>query len=244
MRAQSSRLTLREREQSRQILIVDDEEGTAAAISQLLETAGFTTVTVDAGLEALKELQASAPDLVIVTANLPDMEGVELVRQMRERSSLPLIAVSNVSEDRTEAVRALDAGADDTVDRNAPPEELVARVGALFRRIEWTPVSEPRLEVRQLSLDVARRIAYMQGRKLQLTPIEYSLLVTLMRSAGQVVPRDELLKSVWPTSEPSDYAVLRVNISRLRVKLEENPRRPTYIITVASRGYMMPAGRG
>lgn len=243
MRAQSSRPTLREREQSRQILIVDDEEGTAAAISQLLETAGFTTVAVDAGLAALKELQASSPDLVILSTNLGDASGVELLRQVRERSSLPLIAVSDASDDRAETVRALDAGADDIVDRQAPPEELIARVGALLRRVEWSPASESRLEVRQLSLDMARRIAFMQGRKLQLTPIEYSLLAVLMRSTGQVVPRDELLKSVWGTSSPDDYSVLRVNVSRLRQKLEENPRRPAYIITVPGRGYMMPAGR-
>jgi two-component system KDP operon response regulator KdpE len=231
------------REQSRQILIVEDEEETAAAISQLLETAGFTTVAVDAGLAALRELQSSPPDLVLLNTTLPDMDGVELLRQMRERSSLPLIAVSDTTEDRTETVRALDAGADDIVDRHAPPEELVARIGALLRRVEWSPASEPRLQIRQLSLDVNRRVVFLGERKLQLTPIEYSLLITLMRSAGQVVAHDDLLKAVWPASDTGDYSVLRVNISRLRQKLEDNPRRPGYILTVPGRGYMMPAAR-
>ncbi|HYO87032.1 MAG TPA: response regulator transcription factor [Candidatus Limnocylindrales bacterium] len=237
-------LTLREREQSRQILIVDAEDDvTTEALSQLLETAGFTTVAVDEGLAALRELQTSPPDLVILNTTLPDLDGVELLRQMRERSSLPLIAVSDRPEDRTETVRVLEAGADDLVARHAPPEEMMARISALLRRVEWSPANEPRLEVRQLSLDVTRRMAFLHDRKLQLTPIEYSILITLMRSAGHVVPHADLLKSVWRTGQPDDYSVLRVNISRLRQKLKENPRRPGYIVTVPGRGYMMPAGR-
>ena len=234
-------LTLRE--QSRNILIVEDEQDTAEAISRLLETAGFTTQTVDAGLAALKELQESPPDLVLLNTNLPDMDGVELLQKVRERSQLPMIAVSADPDDKAAKVRALEAGADDIVARHAPPEELVARIGAILRRIEWSPTSEPRLEVRQLSLDMSRRMAFLHDRKLQLTPIEYSILVTLMRNAGHVVPHAELLKAVWRGGQSNDYSVLRVNISRLRQKLEDNPRRPGYIVTVPGRGYMMPAGR-
>lgn len=236
-------LTLREREQSRQILIVDDEEETAEAISRLLETAGFTTATVDAGLAALKELQESPPDLVLLNATLPDMDGVALMRQVRERSTTPIIAVNADPNDKEARIRALEAGADDILVRHAPPEELVARIGAILRRVEWSPASEPRLEVRQLSLDTSRRMAFLHDRKLQLTPIEYSILITLMRSAGHVVSHDDLLKAVWRTGKANDYSVLRVNISRLRQKLEDNPRRPGYIVTVPGRGYVMPAGR-
>lgn len=237
-------LTLREREQSRQILIVDDEEETAEAISRLLETAGFTTATVDAGLAALKELQESPPDLVLLNATLPDMDGVALMRQVRERSTTPIIAVNADPNDKEARIRALEAGADDILVRHAPPEELVARIGAILRRVEWSPASEPRLEVRQLSLDTSRRMAFLHDRKLQLTPIEYSILITLMRSAGHVVSHDDLLKAVWRTGKANDYSVLRVNISRLRQKLEENPRRPTYIVTVPGEGYWMPASLG
>jgi two-component system KDP operon response regulator KdpE len=236
-------LTLRETEQNRQILIVEDDDETAEAISRMLETAGFTTSTVDAGLAALKELQNSPPDLVLIPTSLPDMDGVDLMRQVRERSSLPMIAVHANPEDKAGTVRALEAGADDLVARHAPREELIARIGALLRRVEWSPASEPRLEVRQLSLDMARHIAFLNDRKLQLTPIEYGILVTLMRRAGHVVAHDELLKAVWRSGQPNDFSVLRVNISRLRQKLEDNPRQPGYIITVPSRGYMMPAGR-
>jgi two-component system KDP operon response regulator KdpE len=236
-------LTLRETEQIRQILIVEDNDETAEAISRLLETAGFSTSTVDAGLAALKELQDSPPDLVIIPTTLPDMDGVELLRQVRERSSLPVIAVHRDPDDKAGSVRALEAGADDIVARRGPPEELVARIGALLRRVEWSPASEPRLEVRQLSLDVSRRMAFLNDRKLQLTPIEYGILITLMRNAGHVVSHDALLKAVWRGGQPNDFSVLRVNISRLRQKLEDNPRQPSYIITVPSQGYMMPAGR-
>ena len=236
-------LSLREREQSRQILIVDDEEETAEAISLLLETAGFTTATVDAGLAALKELQETTPDLVLLSPTLPDMDSVDLMRQVRERSSTPIIAVNADPDDKDAKVRALEAGADDIVVRPAPPEELLGRIGAILRRVEWSPATEPRMEVRQLSLDVARRMAFLHDRKLQLTPIEYSILITLMRNAGHVVPHEELLKAVWRTGQGNDFSVLRVNISRLRQKLEDNPRRPGYIVTVPGRGYVMPAGR-
>jgi DNA-binding response OmpR family regulator len=120
---------------------------------------------------------------------------------------------------------------------------LVARVKALLRRVEWTPKPETRLVVRRLELDMPRRQATIRGKRLHLTPIEYSILVTLMRTAGQVVSHDELLQAVWGDEYRGDFSVLRVNISRLRQKLEENPRRPTYIVTVPGQGYWMPTRR-
>ncbi len=222
-----------------QILIVEDDLDTAEVVAALLETAGYSTVSVETGSTALEEIQNSSPDLVLLDLHLPDIDGFDVLRQVREHSFLPLIILSGFSQER-DKVTALEAGADDFMSKPFSPEELVARVGALLRRVKWTPIPEPRLVVRQLELDLARRQAVLRGRKLRLTPIEYGILATLMRSAGQIVSHDDLLRTVWGEQYEGDFSVLRVNISRLRQKLEENPRHPTYIVTVPGQGYTMP----
>jgi two-component system KDP operon response regulator KdpE len=223
----------------RQILIVEDDSDTAEVVAALLETAGYTTVSVESGSNALEEIQNSTPDLVLLDLHLPDIDGFDVLRQVREHSFLPLIILSGFSQER-DKVTALEAGADDFMCKPFSPEELVARVGALLRRVKWTPIPEPRLVVRQLELDLARRQAVLKNQKLRLTPIEYGILATLMRSAGQVISHDDLLRTVWGEQYEGDFSVLRVNISRLRQKLEENPRHPTYVVTVPGQGYTMP----
>jgi DNA-binding response OmpR family regulator len=229
--------------QSRQILIVEDDNDTAEVVSLLLETAGYQTVMVDSGSIALNEIQNSTPDLVLLDLNLPDIGGIDVLKQVREHSFLPMIILSGFTQER-DKVNALEAGADDFLSKPFSPEELVARVGALLRRVEWTPIPEPRLVVRQLELDLARRQATMKGKKLHLTPIEYGILVTLMRTAGMVVSHEDLLRMVWGEEYKSDFSVLRVNISRLRQKVEvaagNSVRHPTYIVTVPGQGYTMP----
>lgn len=225
-----------------QILIVEDDEDTAEVVCTLLEDAGYNTVAVDCGEAALSEIAGMSPDLVLLDINLPDISGLEVLRAVRASSLLPMIVLSGYGKDR-DSVIALEAGADDYMAKPFSPEELIARVRALLRRVEWTPKPETILRVRQLELDIPRRQASIRGKRLHLTPIEYGILVTLMRQAGQVVTHDELLHSVWGDNYRGDYSVLRVNISRLRQKLEENPRRPTYIVTVPGQGYWMPASR-
>ncbi|MDX2163066.1 MAG: response regulator transcription factor [bacterium] len=225
-----------------QILIVEDDEDTTQVVSILLETAGYTTVAVESAEHALQEISETPPDLILLDMNLPDMNGLELLRQVRENSSLPMIVLSGHTQERDKVV-ALEAGADDYMDKPFSPEELVARVGALLRRVRWTPPMEPRISLRNLELDLARRQATIRGKKLHLTPTEYDILVMLMRNAGQTISHDELLRAVWGEKFEGDYSVLRVNISRLRQKLEENPRYPTYIVTVAGQGYTMPTRR-
>jgi len=230
------------RDPSRQILIVEDDEDTAEVVCSLLESAGYNAIAVDRGEAALMEIASSSPDLVLLDLNLPDIHGLEVLKQVRTQSFLPMIVVSGFTQEG-DKVTALEAGADDFMSKPFSPEELVARVSALLRRIDWTPQPETRLVVHQLELDMPRRQATIRGRRLHLTPVEYGILVTLMRNVGQIITHDELLRAVWGEQYEGDYSVLRVNISRLRQKLEENPRHPIYIVTVPGQGYRMSPGR-
>jgi DNA-binding response OmpR family regulator len=239
-------VTLRQPQPStiaRQILIVEDDDDTAEVVSAIMSGAGYTFTAVDRGRIALDEIHNTPPDLVLLDLNLPDMSGLEVLRAVRANSLLPLIVLSGYTEERDKVI-ALEAGADDYLAKPFSPEELLARVGALLRRVDWTTPSEPKLSVRHLEVDLARRVATLRGRKLALTPIEYGLLVALMRRAGQVLTHDELLRTVWGDQYTGDFSVLRVNVSRLRQKLDENPRAPSYVVTVAGQGYTMPLRPG
>ncbi len=231
-------------DQALQVLIIEDDDNTADVIRTLLRDVGYQPEAVDSGSGALDAIAASTPDLILLDLRLPDMHGLDVLRAVRAHSFLPIIVLSGFGKDG-DRVAALEAGADDYMAKPFSPEELIARVRALLRRVEWTPKPETRLIVRRLELDLPRRQAIIRGRPMHLTPIEYSILITLMRRAGKVITHDELLNAVWGDQFRSnaDYSVLRVNISRLRQKLEENPRRPTYIVTIPGQGYWMPVGR-
>lgn len=225
--------------ETRQILVVEDDENTAEMITALLGDAGYEIVAVHSGMRALDAVTTAPPDLILLDLNLPDTNGINVLRHVREHSFLPMIIISGHTQQQ-EKIAALEAGADDFLTKPFAPDELLARVKALLRRVDWTPEPQTRLRLRRLELDLPRRMVSIRGRRLHLTPIEYGLLVTLMRRAGETVTHDELLLAVWGKNYKGDYSVLRVNISRLRQKLEDNPRRPQYIVTVAGRGYTMP----
>jgi two-component system KDP operon response regulator KdpE len=230
------------RENTLNILIVEDDAETAEVVCDLLNSAGYRTTAVDNGEDALSQISDNY-DLVVLDINLPDINGLEVLRRARNDSYVqPMIILSGYGRDH-DRVTALEDGADDYLAKPFSPEELVARVKAILRRMEWMPRPDTRLQVRQLELDVPRRLALIRGKRFNLTPIEYGILVTLMRNAGQVITHDELLKSVWGDNYSAEYSVLRVNISRLRQKVEETPRRPNYIVTVPGQGYYMPLGR-
>lgn len=229
-------------ERTMQVLIVEDDDDTAEVVRTLLKDVGFDAYSVDKGEDALALISTSSPDLVLLDINLPDMNGIDILRSVRSHSFLPMIVISGFGKDR-DRVLALEAGADDYLAKPFSPDELIARVKALMRRVEWTPKPETKLAVRRLELDLPRRQATIRGKKLHLTPIEYGILVTLMRRAGKVITHDDLLRAVWGDNYRGDYSVLRVNISRLRQKVEENARRPTYIVTVPGQGYWMPTGK-
>ena len=224
------------------ILIVEDDEDTAEVVCTLLEDAGFNASAVDTGKHAINTISDASPDLVLLDLNLPDINGLDVLKSVRSHSFLPMIVLSGYGQDG-DRVHALEAGADDYLAKPFSPEELVARIKALLRRVEWTPKPETHLRVRELELDMPRRQAMIRNERLHLTPIEYGILVMLMKNAGQVISHDELLKAVWGDNYKGDFSVLRVNISRLRQKLEENARRPMYVVTAPGQGYWMPTNR-
>src|SRR5688572_18114715 len=145
------------------ILIVEDDEDTAEVVSTVLSSAGFKTVAVGKGQAAIDEINTAMPDLVLLDLNLPDIHGLDLLRSVRSYSLLPMIVLSGYGKDR-DRVHALESGADDYMSKPFSPEELIARVRALLRRVEWTPRSETYLQVRNLELDVARRHAKIRGK--------------------------------------------------------------------------------
>ncbi|MEL6148437.1 MAG: response regulator transcription factor [Chloroflexota bacterium] len=225
--------------ETRQILIVEDDEGTAEMMKRLLGDAGYEVMSVDMAETAIDRLELNVPDLILLDLHLPDANGIEFLYSVRQQSFIPMIVISGYTQHH-DKVAALEAGADDFLTKPFARDELLARVKALLRRVEWTPEPQTRIRVRKLELDMPRRQAMIGGRRLHLTPIEYGLLATLMRRAGETVTHNDLLLAVWGDNYKGDFSVLRVNISRLRQKLEDNPRRPRYIVTVAGQGYTMP----
>ncbi len=225
--------------ETRQILVVEDDDDTKEVVCTLLYDAGYFPTPIVSGNEAITRVAQDKPDLILLDLELPDVHGIEVLKKVRMQSFLPMIVISGHTTE-TDMVAAFEAGADDFLAKPFSPEELIARVKALLRRVDWTPEPQTKLVVRNLELDMPRRQAMIRGQKLHLTPIEYGLLATLMRNAGKVISHNELLQAVWGENYTGDYSVLRVNVSRLRQKLEKNPRRPRYIVTVAGQGYRMP----
>ncbi len=218
------------------ILVVEDDEDTAEVVASLLENEGYKVTTSGNGNQALEEINKGKADLILLDIDLPDSNGIEILEQARLDSQLPMIMLSGYGKE-VDRVRSLENGADDYIAKPFIAEELLARIRALLRRVNWGPMASTKFRVRDLLLDLPRRQISIQGQHLLLTPIEYGILVILMKNAGRVVGHRELMDAVWGENYSDDFSVLRVNISRLRSKLEIDPRQPNYILTVAGKGY-------
>ena len=221
-----------------EILIIDDETSFASLLAELLTKAGYTVKSANTGSTGLTLLKRSNPALVLLDYRLPDMSGLEVLKQIRLDSSVPIIFISGEGSDR-DKVAALEQGADDFVAKPFYQEELAARITALLRRVGWNPSQEPVLETGMLRIDVTRRLAYVASEALHLTPNEFAILVTLARSTDRVVTYAELIETVWGSDRMEDLSALRVNISRLRQKLEQHPVSTVSIHTVARQGYRL-----
>ncbi len=223
-------------EQEVRILVVDDER----SIRRFLKVSlggQFTVFEATTGEEALAAVVANRPDVIILDLGLPDIDGVEVTRRLREWTQIPIIIVS-VREQEKDKIAALDAGADDYLTKPFGVGELMARLRAALRRSAQT-ATEPVFKTGDLSVDLNQREVRMRERPVSLTPTEYDLLRTLVKFAGKVLTHDQLLRAVWGTAYQSETHMLQVNISNLRRKIEPDPVRPTYIITEPGVGYRL-----
>ena len=223
------------------ILVVDDEPQIQRFLKPALNAAGYDVVEAATGAQALKAVATAAPDVLILDLGLPDMDGKEVVAQLRGWSDIPIIILS--ARDReSEKIAALDLGADDYVEKPFGIGELTARIRTALRHKNRESTVATRIEVDGLDIDTARRVVTRDGAAIKLTPKEYDLLVLLARHAGRVVTHRMLLTSIWGPAHEEDLHYLRVFIGQLRQKIERNPAEPAIIRTEAGVGYRFAEG--
>jgi two-component system, OmpR family, KDP operon response regulator KdpE len=222
-------------ETGQRVLVVDDETSIRRYLRTALSAQGFKVSEAINGQEALNAAVANHPDVIILDLGLPDLDGVEVTRRIREWSETPIIILS-VREAENDKIAALDAGADDYLTKPFGTGELMARMRVALRRQTHKP-NEPIFQVDHLKMDISRRIVTLDENQISLTPTEYEILRLLLQNAGKVLTHRQLLRQVWGTAYESEMHILRVNISNLRRKIEPDPTRPTYIRTEPGVGY-------
>jgi two-component system, OmpR family, KDP operon response regulator KdpE len=219
------------------ILVCDDELQILRALKVILRDGGFEPISAATADEALDAAAVQRPDAAIIDLVLPDGDGIEVCRSIREWSEMPIIVLSAVGEE-AEKIRALDAGADDYVTKPFGPDELVARLKRALRRAAAAPAGEePVLRADGLELDVAAHRVTVSDHEVHLTPTEFELLYVLMQGRGRLLTHRTLLGEVWGPGYEDDTQVLRVHLANLRRKIEPQPGRPRYIITDPGVGY-------
>lgn len=223
---------------NRVILVVDDEERMARFIRLNLEHDGFRVVEAHRGLEAIHQLRDAMPDVVILDVMMPDLDGFEVLKMIREISNVPVIMLTAKGEE-DDRVRGLELGADDYVTKPFSPRELVSRVRAVLRRTEASGFSSKEVyEIDdRLKIDFSRREVWVDGKLLKLRPTEYRLLYHLVQNAGWVMTYDQLLSKVWGYEYRDEPHYVRLYINYLRQKLEKDPANPKYILTERGVGY-------
>ena len=219
------------------VLVVDDEKAIQRFLKNALSSAEFSVHVAEGGKEALAAAVAIRPDLIILDLGLPDMDGVEVLRRLREWTQVPVIILS-VRDREDEKVTALDSGADDYVTKPFGIGELLARMRVALRKsVPQSP--EPVYKVDGLEVDLEHRRVFVQGNEVQLTPTEYDLLRLLVNHAGKVLTHNQILRQMWGPAYVEQPHLLRVNISNLRRKIEPEPNRPRYILTELGVGYRL-----
>ncbi len=223
---------------NKKILVVDDEERMLKFIRLNLEHDGFQVIEAIKGHEALDKMRTDMPDMILLDVMLPDLDGFEVLKMVREISNIPVIMLTAKGEE-DDRVRGLELGADDYVTKPFSPRELVSRVKAVLRRVEMEGAEE--VDVIQvddrLKIDFNRREIWVDGELVKLRPTEYRLLYHLVQNAGWVLTYDQILSRVWGYEYRDEPHYVRLYINYLRQKLEEDPANPKYILTERGVGY-------
>jgi two-component system, OmpR family, KDP operon response regulator KdpE len=224
------------------ILTIEDEQEIRRFLRVSLSHHGYLLVEAENGAGGILQAAQQQPDLIVLDLGLPDMDGLEVIRRVREWSQLPIIVLSARGQER-EKVTALDAGADDYLTKPFGVGELLARIRVALRHqtLGQRNGEDVVFQVERLQVDLARRLVLIDSRQVHLTPTEYRLLTTLVKHAGRVITHRQLLKEVWGPDSVQENHYLRVFMAQLRQKIESDPARPRYLLTEPGVGYRLAA---
>lgn len=228
------------------ILVIEDEENIADFIATSLKAQEYKAVCAESAREGIALSASLCPDLILLDLGLPDMDGMEVIKSVREWSALPIIVISARTQEH-EKVKALDAGADDYITKPFGVSELMARIRTAMRHGAVAAGNGAVLDVFTLggfSLDFDKRVVKVDGNEVHLTQVEYKIVSLLARNAGRVMTYDAIISHVWGPYMDENNRILRVNMANIRRKLEKNPAEPRYIYTEIGVGYRMPQEEG
>jgi two-component system KDP operon response regulator KdpE len=222
------------------LLVIEDDAQIRRFLRAALSSSGYRLLEAGTAKDGMRILVEDHPDLILLDLGLPDLDGVEFTRQVREWTQIPIVVLS-ARERENDKVTALDSGADDYLTKPIRAGELMARLRVALRHAQQVTqgVEEPIFEIRELRVDMARRQVFIKNVEIHLTPIEYKLLTTLARHAGKVVTGHQLLMEVWGPKYTRENHYVRVYMGQLRRKLEDDATRPQYIITEPGIGYRL-----
>lgn len=224
------------------VLVIEDEKSICDFIAKTLNASDYKAVTAGSGKEGLAILTSALPDLVLLDLGLPDMDGIDIIKQTRKWSSLPIIVISARVQER-EKVAALDAGADDYITKPFGTDELLARIRTAIRhsnKIVDDKVNSTRpYSARGLVVDFGKHLVTVEGKEIHLTRVEYKIVSMLAQNSGKVITYSSLIEQVWGPYADDNNRILRVNMANIRRKIEKNPGEPEYIFTELGVGYRM-----
>ena len=224
------------------ILLVEDEKNICDVISTSLSAQDYRISTAHTGKEALPIITSQCPDLILLDLGLPDMDGMEIIRQVRTWSSVPIIVLSARTQEQ-EKVRALDLGADDYLTKPIGTSELLARIRTALRhnnRLNTdSPLYKRPFHAKGLTIDFEKHLVSVDGKDVHLTQIEFKIISLLAQNSGRVMTYDTIISNIWGPYADDDNSILRVNMAHIRRKLEQNPAEPQYVFTEIGIGYRM-----
>jgi two-component system KDP operon response regulator KdpE len=220
------------------VLVVDDESAIRKLLLSCLSATGYQMFEAATGQEAIRSVPLDRPDVILLDLGLPDLDGIEVTRTLREWTQTPILILS-VRDQESDNVAALDAGADDYLTKPFGARELLARIRVALRRAARPAMGES-FQVGDLSVDLARHLVELRGERVQLTPTEYDVLKILIRNTDRVLTHRQIIRELWGgLCHEDELHLLRVNVSNLRRKLEPDPARPRYVITEPGVGYTL-----